>query len=63
MTFIGAFKSDNKLHVQLLLFVFLTTLQKEMMEFLMRWNSHKVRQLAASAISGVHVVLFQMLVQ
>lgn len=63
MTFIGAFKSDNKLHVQLLLFVFLTTLQKEMMEFLMRWNSHKVRQLAASAIGGVHVVLFQMLVQ
>lgn len=63
MTFIGAFKSDNKLHVQLLLFVFLTTLQKEMMEFLMRWNSHKVRQLEASAIGGVHVVLFQMLVQ
>lgn len=63
MTFIGAFKSDDKLHVQLLLFVFLTTLQKEMMEFLMRWNSHKVRQLAAGAIGGVHVVLFQMLVQ
>ena len=57
MTISGIFKPDNKLHKELLLFVFMPILQKEMNEFLMTWNSRNVRQ-SAAAPGGVPDVLF-----
>ena len=58
MTIHGILKSDNKLHKELLLFVFMPVLQKELNQFLMTWNSQNVRQ-SAAARGGVPDVLFQ----
>ena len=55
----GIFKPDNKLHGELLLFVLMPILQKELNEFLMTWNSRNVRQ-SAAALGGVPDVLFHM---
>ena len=43
MTLKSTLKSKNKLHKELFLFLFLPILQKELNEFLMTWNSRKVR--------------------
>ena len=43
MTVNGIFKSDDKLHEELLLFMFMPILQKELNEFLMTWNSRDVK--------------------
>ena len=40
----GIFKPDNRLHEELLLFVFMPILQNELNEFLATWNSQNVRQ-------------------
>ena len=59
MTVNGIFKSDDKLHEELLLLMFMPILQKELNEFLMTWNSRDVRQ-SAVAPGGVPDVLFYM---
>ena len=59
MTINGIFKPDNKLHEELLLFVFMPILQKELNEFLMIWNSRNVRQ-SVAAPGGVPDVQFHM---
>ena len=53
------FKPDNKLHEELLLFVFMSILQNELNEFLATWNSQNVIQ-SATAPDGVPDVLFHM---
>ena len=55
----GIFKSDDKLHEELLLFIFMPILQKELNEFMMTWNSRDVRQ-SAAAPGGVPDVIFHM---
>ena len=59
MTVNGIFKSDDKLHEELLLFIFMPILQKELNEFMMTWNSRDVRQ-SAAAPGGVPDVIFHM---
>ena len=59
MTVNGIFKSDDKLHEELLLFMFMPILQKELNECLMTWNSRDVKQ-SAAAPGGVPDVLFHM---
>ena len=59
MTINGIFKPDNKLHEELLLFVFMPILQKELNEFLMIWNIRNVRQ-SVAAPGGVPDVQFHM---
>ena len=58
----GIFKPDNKLHGELLLFVLMPILQKELNEFLMTWNSRNVRQ-SAAAPGGALTYCFIYLVQ
>ena len=63
MTINVIFKPDNKLlHKELLLFLFMPILQKELNEFLMTWNSRNVRQ-SAAAPGGALTYCFICLVQ
>ena len=59
MTINGIFKPDNNLYEELLLFVIMPILPKQLNEFLMTWNSRNVRQ-SAAAPGGVPDVLFRM---